>query len=369
MAGRSYVLTPDFVTVRGTATTVAGATQDPSQWVDVNGAADGTFIVECVDLTTPGGTGTVVLNIESSPFLDASTFMLAAPPLTLAPAVPPVFIKTVTSVSVPGLARFVRWRISTTGSGAWTVTFRIRCVTNRGAYFRPTQIAGCALWLRSDLGVGVAAASNTITGWADQSGVGNSAAPGAAAPTYNTTSNVNGLPRVVVSSVLASQYMTGTFASSVSNHTLFGVVTYPALANDAIFAGTDNLSTVNSGFAQFTETPTGIIGRAGQSPTTFSSAVTTDTTSLGAVGIYSTAASANGNVDIWVNGKSKNTAATAFTLFPCTNYSLFTLGGGPVQYPFNGDAYEFILFNSVLSSSDRLRVHRYLSGRYSVSIS
>lgn len=66
-------------------------------------------------------------------------------------------------------------------------------VPGRSRFFSPLDVAGCALWLRSDLGVDVAYGSAAGT-WSDQSGNAR-AATGAwgQQPTY-TVGVVNGLP-------------------------------------------------------------------------------------------------------------------------------------------------------------------------------
>lgn len=51
--------------------------------------------------------------------------------------------------------------------------------------FVPTQIAGCKLWLRADLGV---TGSSPVTAWADQSGAGNNVVQGAGSVSLNASS-------------------------------------------------------------------------------------------------------------------------------------------------------------------------------------
>ena len=236
---------------------------------------------------------------------------------------------------------------------------------DRAGDFIPRHLPGCVLWLRSDLGV-VTAAGTNISTWTDQSGSGNTASTGPTSPTYNTSGGVLGLPRVTTAAG-SSEYMLGNFATNVTAHTLFAVLGYASpLDNYASFAGTDATSAVNSGFAQFSETPTGIVGRAG-SGGAFASANTSDTSSIGAPGIYSTAADSNASVDLFVNGVSKATAATTFALTSCPKYILFGLGL-PLQYNFIGDAYEFVLFNRVLGATERALVHRYLGVRYGIAV-
>jgi hypothetical protein len=258
----------------------------------------------------------------------------------------------------------VRLRVQLGGSSTCGAKIIIYVREGPNPGFLPPRLPGCRLWLRSDLGVTLVGAGTNVGGWADQSGNGNDASQ---ATTINQPLFVQssvGLPKI---SVASGNFMLGNFANSISTHTAFAVLSYPAApaSNHAAFAGTDASNNANSGFSQFTETTTGIVARAGASPASFTSATTVDGTSLGAIGIYSTAAQSNTAVDLFVNGRQKASVATALTLFACPKYVLFALDGA-ASYPFVGDAYEFIVYDSVLSVADRQLVHGYLGSRYGV---
>ena len=368
-------LLQDWTTIRSAVT--SAFVQDEDEWLDVGGFADVAFWIDVSAVTPPAGTNTnyLKLTLETAPTCDDAYFQPVASPIWLGTgttipvrtaSATPFVVKSARGTATASLSRYLRWRIDPVGSGTWDVTFRIRAVVGRNSFFAPPQIPGCVLWLRSDLGVVTTAGGKSLSSWADQSGAGNSATAGAATPTYSASGGVLDLPRISTSA-LANQYMLGNFATNVTAHTLFAVLGYASpLNNFASFAGTDASNTVNSGFAQFSETPTGIVARAG-SGGAFASATTADTSSIGAPGIYSTAAASNANVDLYVNGVSKATAATGFTLASCPKYVLFGLGL-PLQYNFIGDAYELVLFNTVLNAADRTRVHRYLGARYGIVV-
>jgi len=368
-------LLQDWTTIRSAVTSTF--VQDEDEWLDVGGFADVAFWIDVSAITPPGGTSTnyVKLTLETSPTCDDAYFQPLASPIWLGTgttipvrtaSATPFVVRSARGTATASLSRYLRWRIDPVGSGTWDATFRIRAVFGRNSFFAPPQIPGCVLWLRSDLGVVTTAGGKSISSWADQSGSGNTASAGAATPTYSASGGVFDLPKITTAAG-ANQHMLGNFATSVSTHTLFAVLGYGTpLNNYASFAGTDVANAVNSGFAQFSETPTGLTGRSG-SGGVFASANTSDTSSIGAPGIYSTAAASNANVDLWVNGVSMATAATAFTLASCPKYVLFGLGL-PLQYNFIGDAYEFVLFNTVLNAADRTRVHRYLGARYGIVV-
>lgn len=370
---RTFLL-QDWTTIRGNVASASPPiVQEQEDWLDLDGFSDATVWIDVAEVTPPAGTSTnfVLLTLETSPSFDDANFTAMTPALSYGTAAPynlasttPIVTRSTQSLVTSNLMRYVRWKVSPSTTGLWDITFRIRVVATRSPTFVPTSIVGCCLWLRSDLGV-VANASAQITKWQDQSGLGNDATPGTS-PTLSPTSST-GLPKIAVG---ANQYLTGTLPS-VANHTLFAVVTYPSpLVNSSAFAGTKNATyVVNSGFSQFAENPTGIIGRAGDgSGAIFTSAVTTNTSSLGLPSIYSTGAASGTSVDIYINGVMMTTSVTALVLQACANYTLFTLGV-PVAYSLSGgEAYEFILYNSLLGARDRQRVHRYLGGRYGILV-
>jgi hypothetical protein len=364
---RSFTLQP-WTTIRGAATTITSITQDVDGWADdLDGAEDATFWVDVRAVTVPNFS--VFLNLETSPTLDEMFFTAVVPPIALAASTMPLVVKTLRARTTAPLARYLRWRLNTTTNlaGTWDATFRVRVAASRTAYFVPTQLAGCVLWLRSDLGITLV--SSAVSGWADQSGVGNDASQTSAGnrPSYSASGGVNGLPKVI--GVPASlTFMTGAFASpSITDHTAFAVVKYPSPgANDAAMAGTNGSFTVNTGFAQFTAT-TVVIGRINDSVGNSADASTNDVTSLGNVGVYSTAGNTS-FVDLFINGISKatNNSTGLSAEGPATKYVLLSLDG--TQYFLNGDAYEFVVFNRVLKAPERTLVHRYLGARYGVSV-
>ncbi len=70
------------------------------------------------------------------------------------------------------LAKWLRWRLVCQSIGTWGATFRVRVSPSRQSFFNPSQLPGCALWLRSDLGVELVGGS--VAFWADQSPAGDS---------------------------------------------------------------------------------------------------------------------------------------------------------------------------------------------------
>jgi hypothetical protein len=65
--------------------------------------------------------------------------------------------------------------------------------------FSPSNISGLSLWLKADAGVSLSGSDVTL--WADQSGNGRNATPVLASPTYNS-SDLNGKPTISLSSIV-----------------------------------------------------------------------------------------------------------------------------------------------------------------------
>ena len=369
---RTFLL-QDWVTLRGTNTTLQTFTQDEERWLDLAGYSDATCWIDVTEVTPPAGlnTNSLSLTLETAAVCDDTYFTPMATvsygtagPFTQA-STTPIVVRSTRSISAAALMRYVRWKITPSTTGLWDISFRVRVVATRSNAFVPTDIAGCTLWLRSDLGVTANASTSAITLWKDQSGNGFDAAPGTS-PTYAPASaNATGLPSVHVVGA-SSQYLTGSLgAPGVTAHTVFAVLAFPTpYANRAACAAVKSGGGVNSGFALFTEAVTGLIGRTGDgaSFTTASS----NAAPVGSLGVYSTAAKTGGSVDVWANGVSMASVSTALTLVACPTYYLFQLASS--QYFFDGDAYEFIIYDSVLSTADRMRVHRYLGARYNVNV-
>lgn len=141
-------------------------TQSAEAWADVSSFADAVFWIDVAQLT--GSAGAVVqLVLQSSPTLDEAYFMAIAPPVTLyVTGGGPIAVKTLRTPNMAPLARHVRWQLQVSGnSGTWGATLRVRMSLMKQSLFVPTDVQGCALWLRGDLGVtlaiGPVAASGT----------------------------------------------------------------------------------------------------------------------------------------------------------------------------------------------------------------
>lgn len=204
VGGRTFLMQP-WITLRGSVSSpnaVTQITQDDALWLDLSRYADAAFWVDVCGVTNAAGNGAVTLSFESSPSTDETGFRAVAPALTLAPStdglgnVVPSLVKTTRSSITAPLTRWTRWRVTATGtSGTWEVSFRIRGAGGMSRFWTPTDIAGCQLWFRSDLGI--TTASGKVSGWTDLTGKQRDLVQGLPSnqPTWSA-STINGQPTV-----------------------------------------------------------------------------------------------------------------------------------------------------------------------------
>jgi len=355
---RSFLL-QSWVTVRGAGPNVLSVTQDESDWLDVGGYADASFIVEVSSLT-----GTVVLNLEASPSRDEASFQAVAPPTTLSVqssstgAVLPTLVKTVRASSTAPLARWLRWRLSApAGSGTWDATIRIRGAGGRSSFFTPLQFSGCALWLRSDLGITL---GTGVQNWADQSGNGNNAAQATGANQPPLVPNqMNGLPAIRGD---GTNYWMATSPFTLGAQATLITVVQPsaALANSIRLLENDYSRSYYLG-ADVVPSPTKyklIVNNGTAAATTVAEPTTTNHIVTGVYSPTTGSIYANGVI----GGSATLTAPANLTL---AMYLMAAAAGG---FLFTGYMGEVIVYNRALTTVELTQVHRYLGARYGVVV-
>ena len=129
----------------------------------------------------------------------------------------------------------------------------------------------------------------------------------------------------------------------------------------------------NTGFSVPAFTTPSVMGRVNPgNGGAGNNATATSGLETGTVAIYSTAASGTGStLDLYINGASS--ATTSVTITPGTpapnEYILCALSNGAAPtFPLAGVAYEFIVYDTVLTTAQRLMVHRYLGARYGITV-
>lgn len=220
--------------------------------------------------------------------------------------------------------------------------------------FEPIDIAGCVLWLRSDLGVTKGANPFPVSAWADQSGNGNNLtqAAGGSQPTW-VDSQLNGYPAIRFS----SDFLSKTDMVLTHPYTVFLVYKSTTIGT---FAASDTVFAQESDIWGFYETDNVIWKNA-----------IYDGTAL----IYNGGYLANNvfavcsfifngaNSYMYENTVERVSGAIAGAAASGFNLGAQTFGGRAYA---GMDCVEVIIFNSALSNPNRALVENYLNGRYAI---
>lgn len=223
--------------------------------------------------------------------------------------------------------------------------------------FNPLSISGCKLWIRSD---SLALADGAVVStWRDQSGLGNHVTQGtpSAQPVYHTNI-INGLPAVLFDGAAATmQVVSGQSAQPVSVFTVIqptantaSQISYACVIINELLAGLFIVVRLTTNFWGTFTTGTGDLssGNALVSGTPYLLEMTAATTST------------------FLYQRGVQVATRAETVLG-NNGSAAGLGNQPGQNRwYKGYIAEVLIYNTVLSSTDRVNVENYLIGRYAL---
>jgi hypothetical protein len=220
--------------------------------------------------------------------------------------------------------------------------------------FAPTDIAGCVCWLKADAIVGLAD-GDPVASWEDQASTNDFVQATAGYKPVYKTNIVSGMPVVRFDGSDDFLSTSANIFVDNSNFTIFMV------HKDACYGRGNGLSSWS-----------GLLGAASAwvattVPGTDSFSVYGDSIA-GGFGISAITFSQGSSLERFVGNVSQGTVAPGSTL---------RAGGGTTDYlGMNydsaytaGDIAEFIVYNSVLSESDRTSVYAYLTEKYVQSIS
>jgi hypothetical protein len=366
------ILLQDWITVQGTSGGggVPSVTQTQGGWLDVSSFAAATFWIDVSQVTNPSSAANVVLTFQTSPTLDEAYFQPVAPPINpLTINTTPQVVQTTRSLGLVPLARYLRWKISTSNkdiAGTFGATFRIRVALSPESFFVPTDLGGCVLWLRGDMGITLN--SGAVSGWADQSGQGNNAGQSLSANqmTYVPAGGAGGIAHL---SGTSSTFMTGGLASSFTRNTIACVCSYSAgsVTYPGPFATTDPTYDVNSGAMFVYNTPV---------TSTFIARQVCGGSNLRDAGLTGTM-DGNTHIHVGTNDTSITTyyrdglsQATSSSISGVNTSSKYVVGAlsGATANSWTGPLYEFLAYNRVLTAGELTRVTRYLAGRYGVAM-
>lgn len=223
-------------------------------------------------------------------------------------------------------------------------------------HFVPTDIAGCRVWLRADLGVTLNGA--TVSAWANQADAAflASVAQAVAAnqPTF-LASGINGLPSVVWDGAL--KWLTGTYAADLTQPCDYFVVLRPtAIAGLLVVTSTDNAAKLH------------------QSNLTVIGGVDHKFGWYGGIGITSGAGAWTVDENFVLNIHAEG----ASTVIYKNGASFYTANGGALvssglklgiyvdsaQFPFVGWLSEVVVIDGGATAAERALLQTYFDGRY-----
>jgi len=245
-------------------------------------------------------------------------------------------------------------------------------VTNNSTQFDPLGIAGCVLWLRSDLGV-TKDGSNLVSAWADQS-TGNSTVTQATAdqkPVW-TASQLNGHAGLVFDGIDDNLFcLSGGIITAVAGSDLpFSIFcaakfsTTPNDVNTFCWNRTDNTAPLieclmgrdgpnNYCFIKRDNAGNIVIAYAGGP--------------IGTTAHYISTVHTGTATSIWQDGVLQLDNA-AFDVGTLSNMEYFMLGArnmfGGIACAFPGTFFEAIAYDTALSTTNRQLVEGYLATRY-----
>lgn len=302
--------------------------------------------------------GGVPVTITGTNFTGASGATVGGVAITSFLVVNSTTITGVTGAHVKGVVDVVVQHASGNGT-----------LTNGYEYFNPTSLASCVWWLRADLGITLDGSSLVQT-WADQSGIGdanrnasqatagNRVAYSSSDASYNNKATVGSFNIAPV-----SKLTTGVWSATYSTFTLGCVGHGPVSASNRYFA--------YSSSGAYAAIVSNSLEKAG----VFSSGATVNLLEAGTSGATPkcvtiaefNGASSNLFVDSTVTPTTSGTLAAdqLGNAVPGTSVGGRSLAGtsdGPEKIA------EVFAFNAILSAGDKVKLRKYLNGRYGKSM-
>lgn len=229
-----------------------------------------------------------------------------------------------------------------------------------GGAFIPTQLSGCTLWLRADLGTTIATG---VSQWNDQSGTGDSnknvvQATGSKQPTLTASDAAyNNQATLSFASASLQVLRSGTWSVALTQPTTVIVVGNWTVNSGGRFIDgltQHTLEILDNGASSGISIDASVQLSAGASSYDGSKAVI--------CGVFNGASSKifkNNSQTPLVTGNAGATGATGTEVGAEANGSNYL----------NGKIAEVIIYNKVLALSDQLTVFQYLGTRYNISVS
>lgn len=121
----------DWISIKNSVASTTPIIQNESDWIGFSAFQDIAFWIDIRAVTV--STGSLTLDLQTSPTKDEVLFKAMNSVTTLAVATPVIPIPKTLLAANPAvpLATWVRWAITPTASATWDVTFRIIASANR----------------------------------------------------------------------------------------------------------------------------------------------------------------------------------------------------------------------------------------------
>lgn len=220
--------------------------------------------------------------------------------------------------------------------------------------FLPTQLSGCVLWLRSDLGITLNGSS--VSAWADQSGQGNSASQGTGAnqPTYISSGGGGGRPYLQFTQGGTQQIGGSLNLSEPLEYFVAARTTSSSPSTTAVL-----MNWISSGNLVNCTLQVSASLNIEQFNASFANPVTVTVNTDLILDSYFNGASSFLNVNGTTASGSNPGANTG------TGYSIGNQGSG-ASFAWGGFVYEVAAYNRTMLSTERTQVMHYMATLYGV---
>jgi hypothetical protein len=218
-----------------------------------------------------------------------------------------------------------------------------------GRYFNPIDVPGCQLWLdgADPAGTGVLPANGAnVATWVDKSGNGYNATANGTPATYGTNAVV----------FAGAQNYGTSLSSTLLNQSGFAVVSYTGSSKMNIFSV--NSISGSAGLQQIIQSGSQIITSYGGATVVSGGAVPEST-----IALYNYTFNSGVNAFVYLNGTQTGTS-TGAAISGAGTISIGSYNNNGAAEPFVGNMYELLLYNTVLSQSQRQQIEGYLAWKW-----
>ena len=231
-------------------------------------------------------------------------------------------------------------------------------VSSLPTFTTPLQITGCRLWLdgADPAGTGVKPSAGSLATWVDKSGSGNNAVAytGQTAPSYSPTTST-----ITFSGSTSNYYSVSGISSALSTETAFMVLTRTGSATNTPYGTTVGggatwyMNGTNPSFIAWN--PYGSANSSGANLQFYNNVTN----------IVCGTNNSGTNV-MYLNGTGDTSGTTSFTSSGSLTIGTSSTGvnGAPAQVGFSGTISEVIIYNTVLTTTQRQQVEGYLAWKW-----